>query len=130
MFDKVEYWVNLCDEDLLTAKVLLAKERFLHMGFFCHLLVEKALKAVISSQTNEVPPKIHNLITLADRSGVLPDLSEAQLNFLEKLNPLQIEARYPEHKDAIAKTLSHEKCKIICDETEDFLCWIRQRLGK
>jgi len=58
MLDKVEYWLDLADEDLLTAKALFAKERFLHMGFFCHLLVEKALKAVVASVTSEIPPKI------------------------------------------------------------------------
>ena len=46
------------------------------------------------------------------------------------MNPLQIEARYPEHKDKMAATLSLEKCQEIFNGTEKFLCWIKQRLGK
>ena len=130
MIDKVNYWIELCDDDLLTAKTLLEKGRLLHLGFFCHLLVEKALKAVISSQSDDAPPKIHNLVTLAEQCGVYDDLSEKQLNLLERLNPLQIEARYPEHKDALQASLSLEKCQAMCDETELFLCWIKQKLGK
>ena len=44
------YWLNLCDEDLLTAKWLLDGQRLLHMAFFCHQIAEKALKAVIASE--------------------------------------------------------------------------------
>ena len=130
MIDKVNYWLELCDDDLLTVKALLEKGRLLHMGFFCHLLAEKALKAVIASQTDDTPPKIHNLITLAERSGIYNDLTEQQINLLEQLNPLQIEARYPEHKEALAAGLSFEICQIMYHETEALLCWIRQKLGK
>ena len=130
MIDKIDYWLELCDDDLLTAKALFEKGRLLHMGFFCHLLAEKALKAVLSSQTDDAPPKIHNLVTLAERSGVYDDLSEKQLQLLEQLNPLQIEARYPEHKEVVMASFSHEKCQTIYNETEAFLCWIKQKLGK
>lgn len=130
MFDKVDYWLELCDDDLITAKVLLDSKRLLHMGFYCHMIAEKAMKAIIAMQTDEVPPKIHDLKTLAKRSGIVHDLSEEQLNLLEKLNPFQIEARYPEHKLKITATLSFEKCQKIYSETEEFLCWIRQRLDR
>ena len=130
MLDKVEYWLELCDDDLVTAKALLENERLLHMGFFCHLIVEKTLKAILASQTDEPPPKIHNLITLAKRSSIITELSDEQLNLLEQLNPLQIEARYPEHKDKIAETLTLEICEKLYNETEAFLCWIRQKLDK
>jgi hypothetical protein len=34
MNDKTIYWLDLCNDDLATAKALLTAERFLHMGFF------------------------------------------------------------------------------------------------
>jgi len=104
--------------------------RYLWMGFICHLVAEKAIKAVISEKTNEVPPKIHDLKSLAKRSGIMTDLSEEQLNLLEQLNPMQIEARYPEHKEKISATLTLEKCEKIYNDTEAFLCWINEKLGK
>jgi HEPN domain-containing protein len=130
MLNKADYWLELCDDDLKAAKAMLESQNLLWMGFLCHLIAEKALKAVIASQINDVPPKIHNLTTLAKRCGIDVDLSEESLNLLEQLNPLQIEARYPEHKEKLAATLTLAKCQKIYGDTEEFLCWIKQRLGK
>lgn len=130
MSSKTTYWLELCDDDLMTAKALLDAKRLLHMGFFCHMIAEKAIKAVIADVTNEVPPKIHNLIKLADFCGVINDLSDEQLRLLDDLKPLQIEARYPEYKTAIKETLTFERCKRLLIETEEFLCWIKKRLEK
>ena len=62
MLNKVEYWLDLAADDVLSAKTLLDGKRYLHAGFFCHLIAEKALKAVIANATSEIPPYIHNLI--------------------------------------------------------------------
>jgi len=127
---KTDYWLELCNDDLVTAKALLNAGRLLHMGFFCHLIAEKSLKAIIADIADEVPPKIHDLKALVKKAGITNDLSEAQLNLLEQLTPLQIETRYPEYKDKIVAVLSFEKCQKILNDTEEFLCWIKQRLGK
>jgi HEPN domain-containing protein len=100
------------------------------MGFICHLVAEKALKAMIMAKTDDFPPKIHDLKSLAKRSGIADELSKEQFALLEQLNPMQIEARYPEHKDKISAALTLEKCRKIYNDTEGFLCWIKQRLGK
>jgi HEPN domain-containing protein len=41
---KAEYWLELCEDDLVTARTLFKARRYLHMGFFCNMIVEKALK--------------------------------------------------------------------------------------
>ena len=130
MFDKSDYWLELADDDVPVAEILLNGKKYLQAGFFCHLIVEKALKAVIASITSEIPPRIHHLILLAERAGIAGDLTEHQRNLLMELNPLQIEARYPEYKERIAKTLTHDITARLFHETEDFLCWIKQKLGK
>jgi len=130
MFDKVNYWLEMCDDDLITTKAMLDAGRLLWAGFICHLVAEKALKAVIANKTNETPPKIHNLRKLAEMGGIFGDLSEAQRGLLKKLMPLHIEARYPEYKQKIKETLTTEYCGDIFAETEAFLCWIKQRLGR
>ena len=130
MLDKVKYWLDLADDDVSAAKVLLDGKKYLHAGFFCHLIAEKALKATIAYVTSEIPPKIHNLINLSDHAGVFDDLSESQRNLLNELNPLNIEARYPEYKERIAQTLTAEITARLFQETEEFLCWIKQKLKK
>jgi len=46
------------------------------MGFICHLVAEKALKAVIADKKDEIPPKIHDLKALAKYGGIMSSLSE------------------------------------------------------
>jgi len=130
VLDKVEYWLGLCDDDIEAARVMLQAKKFLWTGFICHLITEKALKAVVASVTEAVPPKTHDLPKLAHIAGISGDLSPRQKSLLNKLVPLQIEARYPEHKEKIAKSLTKNYCIGLLEETEEFLCWIKNRLGK
>jgi len=128
--DKVKYWLDMADEDILTVRCLIDGERFLPAAFFSHLIAEKALKAAVQQNTGETPPKIHGLEKLSKIANVFDDLSEKQLVFLDSLMLYQVEGRYKEHKDKIAKTLTKEKCRNILKETEEFLCWIKEKLEK
>jgi HEPN domain-containing protein len=130
VFNKTDYWLELCDDDLRTAKNLLNSKDYLWMGFICHLIAEKSIKAVLANITDEIPPKIHDLQKLAHIAGIYPDLTEKQNKLLKDLMPMHIEARYPEYKRAIAATLSDSYCTDLLKETEAFLCWIKQKLGK
>ena len=130
MLGKVEYWLNLCDDNFISAKILLNGNRFLDTAFFCHQITEKALKAVVEHNTDESPPKIHDLKKLAVKGGIFDSLSESQIEFLKELEPFNIEARYPEYKANIAKTLNKERTEKIYKETEAFLCWVKQKLEK
>lgn len=130
MLDKVDYWLELCDDDIKAATAMLKSRNFLWTGFICHLVAEKALKAAIANITNDVPPKIHKLTRLAEIGNIYDKLSENQKNLLEKLTPLQIEGRYPEHKERVSARLTQQYCKQLIVETEEFLCWIKHQLGK
>ena len=130
MFEKAAYWIELCEDDIPVAKNLYSSKDYLWMGFLCHLIAEKALKAVIANVTDDVPPKDHRLIKLAKLAQIDNELTEEQIALLAKLQPLQIEARYPSYKERIAATLTPEFCKELLKETEEFLCWIKSRLEK
>ena len=60
----------------------------------------------------EVPLKIHSLSRLAERTGLDKQLSEEQLDFIDKLEPLNIEARYPSYKERLMKSLTKEYCPL------------------
>ena len=127
--EKVQYWLDLADYDIETAQVNLDGRRFLYVGFMCHQSVEKALKAVITQVTDGgVPPKIHNLLILAEKALLDESMSEEHVDLIRELNPLNIQARYPEHKERLMQTLSQEYCKKIMERTIDLLCWIKKQL--
>ena len=125
--DKVKYWLDLAKEDMDVAQVLLASGKLLYFGFMCHLAVEKALKARIES-IGDSPPKIHNLIRLAELGGVLGVLTEEQTDLLDVLNPLQIEARYPAYKQQIELILTPDRCNALMRQTKELVTWIEQQL--
>jgi len=128
-FEKCEYWMELSDDDMLTAKTLLHGKRLLHCGYFCHQAVEKALKAAIAKNTGEVPPKIHDLPRLSKLGDVWDKMSDEQKEAVDALAPLQIEARYPAFKEQIAQTLTADFCVKLVEHTEALLCWIKRQLG-
>ena len=130
MDEKVDYWLALCDDDLNTAKALWKSNRLLHMGIFCHMIVERSLKAVVTGRTGEIPHGIHDLQKLAARGGILDNLSEEQFALMDRLTSLRIEARNPEHNERISGTLTVEYCAHLLADTEAFLCWIKQQPGK
>jgi len=130
MLDKVEYWLDLCDYDLETAKAMQNTKRYLYVGFMCHQIAEKGFKAIIASRTYDIPPKIHALQRLAEIGGFFDELDEKQFALLDFLTPMQIEARYPEQKERIVQQLSKERCEKLITETEELLCWIKTKLGK
>ena len=130
MLNKVEYWLELCDDDVKAATAMLKSKNYLWTGFICHLIAEKALKAAIADITNEIPPKTHDLPRLAGKTNFRDDISDEHMKLLKELMPLQVEARYPEYKERIAALLTNKYCTKLLKDTEDFLCWIKTKLEK
>ena len=127
---KIKYWFDIASYDLDTAKALLKTQRFLYVGFMCHQAIEKALKGYFTFVLNDAPPYTHNLTLLAEKSGIDKILSETHKNLMDKLAPLNIEARYPTFKEILFKTLSYETCELLIKQTEELYQWISQQLLK
>ena len=111
-----------------TAKAMLETKRYLYVGFMCHQTIEKALKGIfVARNHDEELPYIHKLVRLANLCGVTEELSEAQLSLLDTLNPLNIEARYPDYKRAVAKSLNAEITSHFVEQTKQMQQWILQK---
>ena len=128
MSEKVTYWVEMSDYDLETAKAMQATGRYLYVGFMCHQTIEKILKAYWSSCLEEVPLKIHSLSRLAEKTGIYEEMSEDQLDFIDRLEPLNIEARYPSYKERLMKSLTNAYCQQLLADTKELQQWIKDRL--
>jgi len=126
----VRYWVDIANYDLKTAYAMLKSKRYLYVGFMCHQSIEKLLKAYYVKRLKDIPPYTHNLLLLAEKSGIYQYFSEEQKDLLDELEPLNIEARYPKNKKILFRILSNEKCKIIIKETEELFKWIMGMLKK
>jgi HEPN domain-containing protein len=125
--DKVKYWVDLAKEDFDVAKSLHSSGKLFYCGFFCHITVEKFLKAKIETRGSS-PPKIHNLTRLAELGGIYDIMSSEQTDLLDLLNPLQIEARYPTYKQQLQELLTKDYCEDLLKRTEGLMAWIEKQL--
>ena len=65
---------------------------------------------------------------LADSCGLYEQMDETQKTFLEVITNYNIEARYPEDKAALTRTLSPKVCRGLIDETKQLLQWIKEKL--
>jgi len=126
--EKVDYWLELAQYDLDTAKVMLDGKRYLYVGFMCHQVVEKALKGYYVYSIKDAPPYLHNLARIAKTVQIYNLFSDEQKDLIDLLEPLNVGTRYPTAKDKLMKSLSAEKCKQIIEQTEAMFQWIKARL--
>jgi HEPN domain-containing protein len=126
--EKVQYWIDLSDEDLKTAEVVLDGKRYLYVGFLCHQAIEKIFKAAYAKLKEETPPFTHGLFYLTVKSGFNESLSEAQRKFIDEVEPLNIEARYPDYKNEIAKRLTPLVCIELLEQTKILQQWMKEKI--
>lgn len=65
---------------------------------------------------------------LADGCGIYEKMSDEQKDFLDLITNYNIEARYPEDKEALARTLTPQACRQMIDETKQLMQWIKDEL--
>lgn len=94
----------------------------------CHQVIEKILKAYWTKVCEEPPLKIHSLSRLAEKTGLDRLMSEQQLDFIDILEPLNIEARYPSYKERLMKSLTVESCLELLRRTDELRLWIKNKL--
>lgn len=54
--------------------------------------------------------------------------SDEQKEFIDQVEPLNIEARYPSHKERLLRSLTNEKCIEIIQKTKEMQKWIKEKL--
>jgi hypothetical protein len=88
------------------------------------LVLEKVLKAIfVQNNDNKMPPKIHNLIRLAEVS--LLQLDEEKKIILDKINDFNIEVRYPEYKSELYKVCTKEFAAKKIMEIKELYQWLK-----
>ena len=118
----VKYWTTGAAEDLAAAESLVERGYLRHGLFFAHLALEKMLKAHVTWQTKDMPPKIHGLARLAAMTGL--KLSGERMDFLREFGAYQIEGRYPdaEQLEVSADLARDELCK-----AKEMLVWLSRQ---
>ena len=121
--EHIDYWRTGGDEDFAAAESLLEKGHLRHSLFFAHLAVEKMIKAHVTRHTKDVPPRIHNLVRLAEMAGL--SLSPEQVKFLRSFDLYQLEGRYPDSTQVLMDSrIAREKLTLA----GEMLKWLKAQL--
>lgn len=74
------------------------------------------------------PLKIHTLSRLAEITGIDQEMTDDQIDFIDFLESLNIEARYPSYKERLLKSLNNDICNELIHKTDDLRKWIKTKL--
>jgi len=118
----VQKWVEQARYDLVTAQAMLDSGRYVYVVFCCQQAVEKMIKAVIAKVTGEMPPRIHNLMQLAERAGLEPDARQALL--MRELSELYVQSRYPDQVEPVSSSAWQGIARDTLQRTEKVMQWL------
>jgi HEPN domain-containing protein len=86
------------------------------------------LKAYFSQNHSEPAPYTHSLSYIAKKAGLYESFTDSFKNFIDQLEPLNIQTRYPSHKEKLMQSLTKTKCEEILKNTKELQTWIKAKL--
>ena len=121
---QVQFWRAGAEEDWQVAGELLANQRIRHGLFFAHLALEKTLKALVCKRTQDLAPRLHNLVRLAELAEL--ELSQDQVDVLAEMNAFNIEGRYPE---LLLPEPDLVEAQEMIIRSEEVMRWLKRQLS-
>ena len=120
---QINYWITGAEDDIETAGLLIREKRTLHGLFFCHLVIEKAIKAHVVKQIEDIAPRTHNLIYLAEQTEL--DFDDSTQLFSGILMKYQLQGRYPDYNPVLPNQLIVNE---YFNRTKELLQWLKMKL--
>ena len=124
----IEYWLRSAEQDLDTAEILFQNSRYDWCLFIGHLVIEKSLKAFYIRDANEAPPRIHNLLRLAEPTTLR--LSDEQKQLLMDITRFNIETRYPDYKQSFQKLCTKEFTEDYFMKIKELHSWLKSHIAR
>ncbi len=123
--DDAGAWLEMSRYDLDTAEAMQRSGRYLYVLFCCQQAVEKRLTALVVAKTGKMPPKVHDLLRLAQAAGMSASSEEQRL--LAELNGYYVETRYPEALRGVAEQFSEDLAQRCLSRVREYVeCLDRQ----
>jgi HEPN domain-containing protein len=120
---QVIYWRDSSSEDWQVAIELVQNGRLRHGLYFAQLALEKLLKAHVCLATQDLAPRIHSLVRLAEIADL--SLTPVQYDVLAEMNAFNIEGRYP---DTAMVLPSAEEARSYMQRAQEVVEWLKSQL--
>ena len=125
--EHIQYWLDSAEHDWDTAKNLYLTGKYDWCLFIGHLVLEKILKGIfVQDNNNQLPPKTHNLVKLAENTNL--SLSEDQQFLLDEINDFNLEVRYPQYKNEFYKKCTKPFTEHYFKQIEGMKKWLRSQV--
>ncbi|KPJ55767.1 hypothetical protein AMJ49_06400 [Parcubacteria bacterium DG_74_2] len=121
----INYWNKTAQYDFETAEFLFKGKRYPECLFFCHLMIEKTLKALVVERTKTHAPYIHQLVDLAKIAKI--DLTEKQIDYLTEITQFNIAARYDAYKFDFYKRCTKNYTKKYFKISKELYLWLKKQ---
>lgn len=115
-------WAEQARYDLDTARAMLDAGRCLYVVFCCQQAVEKMLKALIARRSKELPPRIHQLVRLAEVAGLM--IAEEQADLFRELSAYYFQTRYPEEIAEVGSQVNEQQAQRVLTRTQEMVEWL------
>ena len=113
--EHIQYWLNQIPEDIDVVRILFNSKHYAHALFWAHLVLEKLLKALwVQNNSENIPPFIHNLLTLSKTSNFKP--TEEQIVFMQIMNDYNLKVSNEDYMFKIAFTTSQESATELIEK--------------
>lgn len=101
----------------------LERGRYRFALFLAHLALEKILKAHVTRVSQDIPPRIHDLVTLAKKAQI--EIGTVQNDVLETMNAYITAGRYPDEDQGV---ITREKAITDFAAPKELRQWLTKRL--
>lgn len=128
MTDKeiVNYWISSADKDYKAMISLCNNHHYVWALFLGHIVLEKLLKAFYVKNIDVNVPYTHDLIKLAQKSGL--SLTEEQKDFIDEVTAFNIRARYPDYKKRFYRKATGKFAELYIVKIKDFRKWLAKKI--
>lgn len=120
-----EYLLTTAEHNYKTSRLLLAGKRYPECLFFCHLMIEKILKALVVKYTKTHAPFTHKLVDLAKLAKI--HLTEDQVDQLTTITEFNIATRYYEVKFDFYKKCTKAYTEEYFQISKQLYLWLKKQ---
>ncbi|MDI9421796.1 MAG: HEPN domain-containing protein [Bacillota bacterium] len=121
-----KYWMETAEKDYITMRNLYETGDYHWALFMGHLVLEKLLKACYVKMMEEHAPRVHDLLRLANLCKL--EFGDEMADYLDMITTFNINARYPDLKQAFYKKCTQEFADQNITKIEEVRAWLNDVL--
>ena len=121
----MDHWIESGERDFKTMNNLFKSKDYSWSLFVGHLVIEKLLKACYIKYNHQHPLMIHNLVKLAETSGIFP--TESQKGLLTEITSFNLSTRYDDYKKSFYVKCTPEYTQEWIKQIKHIRKWIKEQ---